>query len=101
MYILTQVNTKSTYCMLKVVTNVYSHNNARYCPPNAGYSEDVFNLLVFTNPPDVINVTSERVLQNDNITVSFEVCKNSKHVHASPHAGTSLTSIIQGSFKND
>lgn len=40
---------------------------------NAGYSEDAFNLLVFTNPPDLINVTAERAVQADNTTVSFMV----------------------------
>lgn len=40
---------------------------------NAGYNEDAFNLLVFTNPTDLINVTAERVLQDDNVTVSFAV----------------------------
>ena len=52
---------------------MYSRNIVRYTLPNTGYREDAFHLLVFMNPPDVINVTAEKALQNDNITVSFEV----------------------------
>ena len=54
----------------------------------AGYNEDAFNLLVFTNPPGLINVTAERAVQADNTTISFAV----RPVHR--HASFSLYDLL-------
>lgn len=62
--------------------NVATLRTACVALSNAGYNEEAFNLLVFANPPDLINITAGRVLQDDNATVSFAVRAAHTHIQA-------------------